>query len=144
MLLAALVALALATHGQMFTPVIRGIYLASALVHLSDAQEQLHAQNEALANSAEYLKTNEGRKLAAREELEALEPGERVVVIHEPPPSAPHPANPPQQVRVWLAQRAEDAGQSVRRGLDAVKYWLGMGKASSDSPGDSLMEDEGP
>ena len=144
LLLAALIALALATHGQMFTPVLRGLYLASEMVHLGDAHAQLRAENEALADSAEYLKTEEGRKLAARKELEALDPGERVVIIQEQPPSSSPRCSLPLQVRLWLAQQGAAANRSVHQALASLKCWLGTGKRASDAPGNSEMEDEGP
>ena len=135
LLLAALIVLMLATHGQVFTPAVRGLYLCAELLHLRQARQQLCYDNEALADSVAYLQTDEGRKLAARHELEALEPSERVVVIKEQQDaSQPAPARIPQRLRAWLGERCNQGRQSVHHAVAIVKHWLGLAETSALKP----------
>ena len=143
-LLVALVALGLATQGQIFTAVIRGVYLAAELVQLRQTHQQLASDNKTLSDTASYLETAEGRKLAARSELDALEPGERVIIIHEEPGPPPRPPSLPHRVQVWLAQRRQGGSHSVHQAIAIIKYWLGVGQTGVADTPDSQTESESP
>jgi len=143
MVLVAVVALALATHGQIFMPVIRGLYLANELLYLRDAHNQLGADNASLAGSAAYLKTDEGRELAARSELGALQPGERVLVIRsQQDRPQPSPPSLPQRLHRWLGQRWADANRSVEQAIAAVQLWIGVGRKPLQAKAGSATKQE--
>ena len=141
--LAALAVLMLATHGRAFSPMVRGLYLCAELVHVGQIHQQLRDDNQALADSIAYLETDEGRKLAARSELEALEAGERALVINKQadvrPPPSPSMA---QRLRAWLNRRGERCRQSVDYALAVVKHWLGVAEAWADTDENSKAEDQ--
>lgn len=142
MVLVAVVALALATHGQIFMPAIRGLYLACELLYLRDAYGQLGADNATLAASAAYLETEEGRRIAARSELGALEPGERVVVIREQQHHRePPPSSLPQRLQTWLGQRWAGASRVVAQAVATVRLWIGLDQKPSGAQADSQLEE---
>ncbi len=134
MVVIAIVVLVLATHGRILNPVIRGLGLAIELLGLSDEHQQLQAENEALAQSTEYLKTTEGRELLARSELGAVEPDERLIIIRKDETSSSI-ASPSlsQRLRSWLARNKQAMGRVTHEVVGGVKWWLGLSDAAGTS-----------
>lgn len=92
LLIVALVALMFGTQGRIFHPAYRALYLSCQLLHLRTESEQLAQQNAQLTDAVAYLETDAGQELAARSELGALEPGERLIITSSPPPAPVSPS----------------------------------------------------
>lgn len=93
LLLIALIALMLGTHGRIFHPAYRVVTLSRELLQLRRQSEQLTKQNKELEEAAAYLDTAAGQELAARSELGALKPGERLIITSPSEKSTPTPSD---------------------------------------------------
>ena len=101
LLLIALIVLMLATHGRIFHPAYRVVTLSRELLRLRRQSEQLTKQNKELEEAAAYLDTAAGQELAARSELGALKPGERLIITSPSEKPSPVPS-------VSLSQLVDD------------------------------------
>ena len=124
-LLLAILALILGTHGRFLWPTYHGLRLAGELVDARSAEQSLTATNTQMRQVRDYLQTPQGQELAARSQVMAVRPGERVVVLHEPPPE-------PRSAPVELAERFQAGLQrtgdalmaQVRRAGRALRTWV--------------------
>ena len=113
LLVVALVALLLATHGAILSPIGRAISLSCELLRLRSTHGRLAQQNAKLADVAAYLETDEGQELAARSELGAVRKGERLIVTTPPPPPATPPAATLSQLLHGWLRRSHEAVNRV-------------------------------
>ena len=110
-LLLALLALALATHGRFLRPTGFGLTLAGQVVDARDKEAALVEENRQLQEVYAFLQTPAGRELAARAEVLALKPGERLILLSEAARQAQKPPD-------TLAARMQGGMDSVKQLFD--------------------------
>ena len=134
-LLLAVFVLILGTHGRFLWPTYHGLRLARDLVDARSAEQSLAEANTQMRQVRDYLQTPQGKELAARSQVMAVRPGERVVVLHEPPPE-------PRSAPVELAERFQAGLQrtgdalmaQVRRTGRALGTWVHPAETAPASP----------
>jgi hypothetical protein len=141
-LLLALLVLALATHGRFLYPAGYGLSLAAQVVEARNEEARLLEQNQRLQEVHDFLQTPAGRELAARAEVQALKPGERLIVLSEAARQSPAP---PQTVATRVQDGLQRAGEVVvshlRYAREVLQVWSGFGQgtpppAPTSTPGD--------
>jgi hypothetical protein len=131
-LLLALLALALATHGRFLRPTGYGLSLAKQVVDARYEAVDLAKQNQELQEVYEFLQTPAGKELAARAEVMALKPGERLIVFKE----AAHKATQPPDLATRVLNGLD---RNARYAQEILQVWSGLGQspveASPTKPG---------
>ncbi len=126
-LLLALLALALATHGRFLHPTGYGLSLAKQVVDARHEGAEIARENRELQEVYEYLQTPAGKEFAARAEVMALKPGERLIVLKEA-------ARQTQQRPPDLATRVLDGlDRSARYAQEILRVWSGMGQSPAQA-----------
>jgi len=142
LLIVALVALMFGTQGRIFHPAYHAIRLSCQLLHLRSKSEQLTQQNDQLADTVAYLETDAGQELAARSELGALRPGERLIITSSPPPRpVSSSASLSQLVHGCLTRAHAVVNDVAGYCIDLAKCLFGVGGGSAASaPGNGKTE----
>lgn len=126
-LLLALLALALATHGRFLHPTGYGLSLAKQVVDTRHEGAKIARENRELQEVYEYLQTPAGKEFAARAEVMALKPGERLIVLKEA-------ARQAQQRPPDLATRVLDSlDRNARYAQEVFQVWSGIGQNSAQA-----------
>ncbi len=132
-LLLALLALALATQGRFLHPTGYGLSLAAQVVDARRSEADLNQQIRQLQEVYEFLQTSDGRELAARAEVQALKPGERLIILSE----AARQAKEPQTVAERINQGLENVGEVVvdrlRYTKEVLQVWSGVGESRAEA-----------
>ena len=114
-LVVAFLTLALLTHGEFLRPTQNGLYLAAQVVNARQDKAELTEQNRKLQALYEFLQTPAGKELAARSEVMALKPGERLIVLSE----AAEKAKQPETLLTRTEQVCQRIGDAV---VGEVRY----------------------
>lgn len=126
-LLLALLALALATHGRFLHPTGYGLSLAKQVVDARHEQAKIAQENRELQEIYEYLQTPAGKEFAARAEVMALKPGERLIVLKEA-------ARQARQEPTDLATRVLDSlDRNTRYAREVFQVWSGIGQSPAQA-----------
>ena len=133
-LLLALVALALATHGRFLRPTGYGLSLAAQVVDARYEEARLTDANRQLQAVYDFLQTPAGRELAARAEVRALKPGERLIVLSE---AARQAKQPPATLATRVQDGLQRAGDAVvadlRYAKEVFQVWSGVGQTAAEA-----------
>ena len=105
-LVVALLILAVVTHGAFLNPTKNGLFLAIKIVHTRHQVAALAEDNRKLQELYQFLQTPAGKELAARSEVMALKPGERLIVLSEA-------AGKAKQQPMTVATRVQNGLQTV-------------------------------
>jgi hypothetical protein len=135
-LVVALLTLALMTHGAFLHPTENGLFLAAQVVQARHQQAALAEQNRQLQRLYQYLQTPAGKDLAARSEVMALKPGERLIVLSE----AAQKAQQPPTVAGRVQNGLQTAGKYVDYGREVLAAYSRMGVSPAEAatvPSDS-------
>lgn len=126
-LLLAVGVLALATRGGFLAPTYHGMILAAQLVDSRSEESALADQNARLQEVYEFLRTPEGQELAARAEVMALKPGERLIVLSEAARQAKQRSRTISDVVQDHLQRLGDlVVMRLRRAKQVFLVWAGV------------------
>ncbi len=126
-LLLAVGVLALATRGDFLSPAYHGMILAAQLVDSRSEESALADENARLQEVYEFLRTPQGQELAARAEVMALNPGERLIVLAEAARQAQqHSRTVPELVQDYLQRLGDSVVVRLRRAKQVFLVWAGV------------------
>jgi len=126
-LVLAVVVLALATRGGFLSPTYHGLVLAAQLVDSRAEESALAEQNARLQDVYEFLQTPEGQELAARAEVMALKPGERLIVLAEAAQEAKQRSRTvPDLVQDYLQRLGDSVVMRLSRAKQVFLVWTGV------------------
>ena len=132
--LLAMLALALATHGKFLHPAGYGLGMAAQVVHERKEAKRLSNENTELQEIWKFLQTPEGKELAARAEVMALKPGERLIVLKEAAAKAKaKPQTIHERVQGGLEVAGDWAGEKLSDAREIFEVWSGLGMASAEA-----------
>lgn len=112
-LVVALLILTGMTQGRFLNPTRNGMVMAWQVVQTRHKEADLEEENRKLQALYEYLQTPAGQELAARSEVMALKPGERVIVLSE----AAEKAKAPDTVAKQVGDGLENAGKAFLKDI---------------------------
>jgi hypothetical protein len=125
--------LALATQGRFLHPTYYGVTLSAQLIETRRQAAELTAENARLQAVLDYLKTPAGQELAARSDVMALKPGERLVVLSEAAQQAA-PETVSAQAGRQLTRFGDEVVSRLRYVGEVCKIWGGLTLSTRPGP----------
>jgi hypothetical protein len=118
--------LAITLRHNVFLPTLNGLRLSASIVERSRLYHEQIRENAILQHNIDFLKTEQGKRWAARRYTNMVEPGETVGQAVESTPAPAKPLRSPERLQQWIAEQGVRSAESLHGVGEVVRCYAGL------------------